>query len=97
MGKMDVILLLPLLGVNHLQPIIYMYKRLVYLYTTDKKIIQFAIGYMIDTPLHINKVFIEQAEKFLRSTFHPNIMENIRDVMIKKDTCVIELIMFYVI
>ena len=40
-------------------------------------------------------MFIEQVEKCLRSTFHKNTMENIRDVMRKKDTCVIALIMFY--
>ena len=43
----------------------------------------------------INKVFREQVEGRQRATFHENTMENIRDVMKKKDTCVIPLIMFY--
>ena len=38
-------------------------KTLVYIYTTDKQIKKFAIGYMINSSLHINKVFIEQVEK----------------------------------
>ena len=56
-GKINVIPLLPLLGVNNLQPILYMYKILVYIYTTDERINKFAIGYMINPTLHINNVF----------------------------------------
>ena len=51
--------------------------------------------FMINPSLHINKVFIEQVEKFLRATFHENTVKNIRDVMKNKDTCVIAIIMFY--
>ena len=47
-GKIDVIPLLPLLGVNHRQTLMHMSKRLVYIYTTEKLINQFAIGYMIN-------------------------------------------------
>ena len=35
---------------------------MVYIYATDEKINQFAIGYMIKPSLHINKVFREQVE-----------------------------------
>ena len=72
-----------------------MSKRMVYIYTIDEQINQFEIGYMINPPLHVNKVFREQVEKFLRATFHENTMENIRGVMKNKDTCVIALITFY--
>ena len=68
---------------------------MVYLYATDEQINHFQIGYMIHYSLHINSFFIEQVLKFLRATFHENKMENIRDVMRKKDTCIISLIMFY--
>ena len=40
-------------------------------------------------------MFREQVEKWLGDKFHPNTMENIRDVMRKKDTWVIALIMFH--
>ena len=70
MGKIDVIPLLPLLGVNYCHPLIHMSKRLVYLYTTDKKINQFEIVYMINPSIHVNKVFREKVEKFLRATFN---------------------------
>ena len=56
---------------------------------------QFAISYMINPTLHVNKMFRDQFEKCLRATFHHNTMENIRDVMRKKYRCVIAIIMFY--
>ena len=55
--KIDVILLLLLVGVNHFQPFIHMSRIMVYINTTDEKINQFEIGYMINPSLHINKVF----------------------------------------
>ena len=56
---------------------------------------QFEIGYMINTSLHVNKMFREQMEELLGAPFYENTMENVRDIMIKKDTCVIVLIMIY--
>ena len=53
----DAIPLLPLIGVKHRQPIVHMYKRLVYLYTTDKQVNQFAVGFMINPSLHVKRVF----------------------------------------
>ena len=50
---------------------------------------------MINPTLRVNKVFREQVEKCLRTTFHPNNMEDIRDVIINNYTCVIAPIMFY--
>ena len=62
MGKIGVITLFPLLGVNHRQPVLHKSKRLVYLYTTDKRMNLFEIVYMINPTLHVNKVFREQVE-----------------------------------
>ena len=72
-----------------------MSKRLVHVYKTEKPIYQFAIGYMIKHTLHVNKVFTEQILKFPWIAFYQNITEGIERVMRRKDTCVIELIMFY--
>ena len=87
--NIDVIPILPLLGVNHRQPLIHTSESLFYFYTTEKQINKFVIGYMLNPKLHVNKVFREKVENFLRATFHPNTMENIRDVMRNKHTCVI--------
>ena len=59
MGKIGVIPLLPLVGVNHNQPIIQISKWMVYIYATYEQINLFSIGYIINPSLHINKVFRE--------------------------------------
>ena len=43
----------------------------------------------------VNRVFIEQVDKFLREIFHQSTMFYIRDVMKKRNICVIALVMFY--
>ena len=68
------ILLLLLVGVNHHRPILHMSKRMVHLYSTDERINPFAIFYMINPSLCVNKVFREQAEKFLKDRFHGKTM-----------------------
>ena len=59
--------------------------------STEKRINQFAIGYMVKSALHVNKVFREQVEKYLSETFHQITMTGIRNV---KKKCVIALVMF---
>ena len=44
----SVITLMPIVGVNHRLPILHLFKRMVHIYTTDKTIHQFAIGYIIN-------------------------------------------------
>ena len=52
-----VIPLLSLVEVNHLQPILYMSKIMVHIYSENERINQFAIGFMINLSLHIINVF----------------------------------------
>ena len=68
---------------------------MVNIYYIDDSINQFEIVYMINPSLHVKKVFIKQVEKCLNATFHETTMENIRDFLKNKNTCVITLIMFY--
>ena len=73
-----------MLGVNHRQNLLHMYKILVYLYTADERIIKFTIGYVTIPTLHVNNVFREQVEKFLRDIFHQSTMKDIKNVMINR-------------
>ena len=57
-----------------------MSKRMVYLYARDEQMNKFAIFNMINPSFQIDKVFIEQIEKCLKSTFHENTMETIIDL-----------------
>ena len=67
---LDVIPLLPSVGVNHCQHILHMSKIMVHIYSTGDRINPFAIGYMIKPFLNVNKVFREKVENFLNAKFH---------------------------
>ena len=53
----SVIPLMPLVEVNHCQPILHMSKIIFHCYYTDESINQFEFGYMINPQLKCNKVF----------------------------------------
>ena len=72
-----------------------MSKIMVHIYTKEKTIHQFAIGYMINPSLHINRVFREQVQKCPGWNFPMKTMKNIRDFLLKKNTSVMALIMIY--
>ena len=59
---LDVIPLMPLVGLNHHQPILYMSKLMIHYYSTDNTMNQFEIGYMINPSLNCNKVLIEPVD-----------------------------------
>ena len=87
--------LIPLEGINHLQPILHMSKIMVHCYYTDESINQFAIGYMIYYSLNCNKVFRKHVEIWWIVLFYEKKKENIKDFWRKKNTCVMELIIFF--
>ena len=62
MGKLVVIPLISLVGVNNCQPLLHIYKIMVRRYSKDEIINQFEIGCMINPSLNYNKVFREQVE-----------------------------------
>ena len=86
---------MPVVGFNNLQPILHISKIIVYCYSTDKSINQFAIGYMINPSLNCNKVFREQVEKLFSVPFHENAMETIKYCLRNNNRCFMVLIMFY--
>ena len=49
--------LMPIVGANYRLPILHMSKRMVCLYRIEKTVHQFAIGYMINPSIHINRIF----------------------------------------
>ena len=73
----DVIPLMPIVGVNHRLPILHMSKIMVHIYTEDKTVHQFAIGYMINPSLHFNKMFTTQVENILGCSFYIKTMQSI--------------------
>ena len=63
MVRIDVIPLLPLLGLNYRQLLLQMSKILVHINTTEKCINQFLFSYTTNTILNSNKVYREPVEK----------------------------------
>ena len=86
---------MPLVGVNHRQPILHMSMIMVHFYYIDETMNQFEIGYMINPSINCDKAFREKVEKFLNSTFNSRTMETFTDFLKNKNTCIMELIMFY--
>ena len=68
---------------------------MVHIYSTEKNIHQFAIGYMINPLLHINNVFITKAQKCLVCSFSIKTIKTIKNCLTKKNTSVMVLIMIY--
>ena len=73
-----VITLLTLLGVNNCQPLLHMSKTFIFINTEKDRTNQFAIRYMTNPTLHVNKVFRNQVLKLLKETFHQSTMKGIR-------------------
>ena len=68
---------------------------MLHIYPTDKNVNQFAIGYMINPFLYINKMFKTKVEKFLGCSFSIEAMKNIKNCLMKKNTSVMALIFIY--
>ena len=87
--------LMPTLGVDHQLPILYLFKKMVHIYTPGKTMNQFAIGYMINTSLKFNNAFRTQVEKYLGVSFYIRTMKNIKNCLMKKNTSIMEIITIY--
>ena len=59
----------PLLGANHLLPLLHMDKRFICLEETGDHISEVETGYMITPSFHVNKAFRYQVGKFMNTTF----------------------------
>ena len=84
---------MPIVGVNHSLLILHKSKIMVHIYTTEKTIHQFAIGYMINPSLHFNKIVKAQVETFLGCSFSISTTKTITKILMKKNTSVMALIM----
>ena len=50
---------------------------------------------MINPTLHVDKAFKDQVENYMNNTVGNVTQPSIKNVMTKKNTCVLELIIFY--
>ena len=86
---------MPIVGVNHLIPILHMSKITVYINSSEKTVHQFAISYMINPSLHIKKMLKTQVEKCVGYSFSIKTMQTIKKIMMKKNTSIMAIILIY--
>ena len=87
--------MLSLLGANNFLPLFHMDNFFIWIEETEKRINEFAIGYMINPGLNVNKAFRDQVEKYMHTTFGEIIQSFIKAKFSKKNTSVLELIISF--
>ena len=83
------------LRTNHRLPLFHLAKRFILINETKQRIHEFTIGYMTNQGLNVNKVFREQVQKCMYTTFGEITQNCIRATLVKKNTSVLALIMCY--
>ena len=68
---------------------------MVHIYTTEKTIHQFVIGYMINPSLEFNKIFNTQVEKCLGYYVSIGTIKTIKKILMKKNISIMELIIIH--
>ena len=86
---------MPIVGVNHRLLIFHMSKIMVHFYTTGKNINKISIGYMINPSLKFNNTLGTQVETLLNVSFYIRTMKTIKYGLMKKNTCVMALLIIY--
>ena len=84
-----------LLGNNCRMSLLYMSKSYIWIEETNQHINEFSIGYMMNKDLHKNKAFKEQVKGCLKNTFGPSTNIHIGKILLKKNTRVLVLVIFY--
>ena len=86
-----------MLGTNHRLPLSHMAKSYIWLEETNKRINEFSIGYMMNPNLSMNKAFREQVKVCMKTTFSASTMTHISKILLKPNTRVLALVMFFII
>ena len=94
-NQLNLIDILSLLGTNHLLPLLNMAKSYIWLEEKNQRVNEFSIGYMMNPNLNMNKVFREQMKVCLKTTFSTSTMTQISKILLKPNTRVLSLVMFY--
>ena len=95
MNKLNLINIQSILGNNHRLPLSHMGKGYIWLEETNQRINEFSIGYIMNPHLSINKSFKEQVKVFMITTLSTSTMKHISKILLKLDTRVLELVMFF--
>ena len=83
------------LGANCRIPLIHMSKRKIWIEETNQRINEFSFAYMLNPTLNNNKAFKEQVKACLINTFGADTNKHINKTLMKRDTRVLALVVFY--
>ena len=84
-----------LLGTNHCLPLSYMATSYIWIEETNKRINEFSIGCMMNSNLSINKAFKDQVKLCMKTTFSTSTMTHISKILLKPNTRVLAVVMFF--
>ena len=84
-----------LLGTNHCLPLSHMAKSYIWLEETNQRINEFSIGYTMNPNLSMNKAFKEKVKVCMKTTFSASTMTHISTILLKPNTRVLALVMFF--
>ena len=85
------------LGNNNCLPLSHMDKSYIWVEEKNQRINEFSIGYMMNPNLSINKYFKEQVKVCMKTSFSTSTMTYISKILLKPDTRVLNLVMFFII
>ena len=94
-NQLNIIDIQSMLGTNHRLTLSHMSKSFIWLEETNQRINEFYIGYMMNPTLHKNKAFREQVKVCLKNTFGSSTPAHISRILLKANTRVLVLVMFY--
>ena len=84
-----------MLGNNHRLPLSHTNKSYIWLEETNQRINECYIGYIINPNFYKNNVFREQVKLCLKNTVGPSNNTHIGKLLLKDNTIVLALVMFY--
>ena len=84
-----------LLGTNHCLPLSHMAKIYIWIEETNQRVNEFSIVYMMNPNLSIKKSFKEQLKICMKTTFVTMTQQHISKILLKPNTRVLSLVMFY--
>ena len=84
-----------MLGTNYCLPLSHMAQSYIWLEENNQRINELSIRYMMNKNLNTNKSFIEKVKVFLKNTFSISTMAHISKILLKTNTRVLALVMFY--
>ena len=84
-----------LLGTNRRFPLSHMDRSYIWIEETNQRINEFPIGCMMNPNFSTNKVFREQVKLCMKTTFSTSTMTHIRKILLKPNTRVLLLVMFF--